>query len=117
VKVRLAEIDAPEKRQAFGSRSRQHLAELCLRKEAVVRPTATDRYRRTVARVQCSGIEANAEQVRAGMAWAFTRYLKDPAIARLEQEARAERRGLWSDASPAPPWVWREQRRQAPPAP
>jgi endonuclease YncB( thermonuclease family) len=118
LKIRLAGIDAPERRQAFGIRSRQHLADLCFRKHAEVRPTASDRYRRTVARVQCNGIDANAEQVRAGMAWAFARYLIDPAVARLEEEARAERRGLWSDASPVTPWVWREQRRQAsPPAP
>jgi len=115
LKVRLAEIDAPERRQAFGSRSRQHLASLCFRKQAEVRPTATDRYRRTVARVHCEGTDANAAQVRAGMAWAFTRYLTDPAIARLEGEARAERRGLWIDAEPLAPWLWREQRRQASP--
>ena len=117
VKIRLAEIDAPERRQAFGNRSRQHLASLCFRKQAEIRPTATDRYRRTVARVHCEGRDANAEQVRAGMAWAFTRYLTDPAIARLEGEARAERRGLWIDAEPLAPWLWREQRRQATPAP
>jgi endonuclease YncB( thermonuclease family) len=62
LKIRLAEIDAPERRQAFGTRSRQHLADLCFWKQAEVRPTATDRYRRTVARVQCNGIDANAEQ-------------------------------------------------------
>jgi endonuclease YncB( thermonuclease family) len=117
LKVRLAEIDAPERRQAFGTRSRQHLASLCFRKQAEVGPTAMDRYRRMVARVQCNGIDASAEQVRAGMAWAFTRYLRDPAIASLEKEAREERRGLWVDASPVPPWVWREQRRLASPVP
>jgi endonuclease YncB( thermonuclease family) len=80
LKVRLAEIDAPEKRQAFGSRSRQHLAALCFRKQAEVRPAASDRYRRIVARVHCEGTDANAEQVRAGMAWAFTRYPQVPGV-------------------------------------
>ena len=91
VKVRLAEIDAPEKRQAFGTRSRQHLAAMCFRKQAEVRPATVDRYGRTVARVYCDGTDANAEQVRAGMAWAFTRYLTDPGIAALQDQARRRR--------------------------
>ena len=70
-KVRLAEIDAPEKGQAFDTRSKQHLSDVCFRKPAEVRPPTTDRHGRTVARVICDGIDASAEQVRAGMAWVF----------------------------------------------
>lgn len=109
VKVRLAEIDAPEKAQPFGDRSRQHLAALCFRKAAHIRPQTTDRYGRTVARVECEGKDANAEQVRSGMAWAYTRYLTDPRIPSLEAEARAARRGLWVAAEPVAPWEWRRQ--------
>jgi len=105
--VRLAEIDAPEKRQAFGERSRQHLAELCFQKRAEIQPRASDRYGRTVARVKCEGRDANAEQVRTGMAWAYTKYLKDPAIKALEVDARGAHRGLWADAAPVAPWDWR----------
>jgi len=111
VKVRLAEIDAPEKRQPFGQVSRQHLAALCFQKQAEIRPATKDRYGRTVARVRCAGQDANAEQVRAGLAWAYTRYLTDPAIARIEQGARAARRGLWADAEPMAPWEWRHARK------
>lgn len=106
--VRLAEIDAPEKAQPWGERSRQHLASLCFEKQAEVLPLTTDRYGRTVARVSCAGHDASGEQVQAGMAWAFTRYLKDPAIKTAEAKARAERVGLWVDASPVPPWEWRK---------
>lgn len=97
VKVRLAEIDAPEKKQPFGERSRQSLASLCFQREAVLRPTTIDRYGRTVARVECDGRDANAEQVRAGMAWAYTKYQTDPAIPWLELQARSARAGLWRD--------------------
>ncbi len=48
VRVRLAEIDAPESRQAFGQRSKRHLSDLCFKTDATIRPTATDRYGRTV---------------------------------------------------------------------
>lgn len=109
VKVRLAEIDAPEKAQPFGNRSRQHLAALCFQRQATIRPTTRDRYGRTVARVECQGQDANLQQVRAGMAWAYTKYLTDPAIALEQDAARAARVGLWGDPSPVPPWDWRRK--------
>lgn len=107
VKVRLAEIDAPEKKQPFGERSRQNLASLCFQKSAEIRQSAKDRYGRTVARVTCAGQDANAAQVGAGLAWAYTKYLTDPAISQLEQRARAAHRGLWADTEPVAPWEWR----------
>lgn len=113
VRVRLAEIDAPERRQPFGERSRQHLADLCFQRPAEIVPTARDRYGRTVARVRCSGTDANLAQVNAGMAWAYTAYLTAPAFAVAEQDARAARRGLWVDlgtvAPPVAPWDWRKR--------
>jgi len=109
VTVRLTEIDAPEKKQPFGERSRQHLADLCFQQEATIRAAGRDRYGRTLARVECRGQDANLQQVRAGMAWAFKKYLTDPAVARKETAARAERIGLWADPTPIPPWEWRRK--------
>lgn len=109
VTVRLAEIDAPEKSQAFGNRSKQALSDLCFNRWAAIAPRARDRYNRTVARVQCQGLDSSAEQVRAGMGWAFTRYLTDPEIARLEAAARKAGVGLWSDPQPVAPWEWRRR--------
>ena len=82
--IRLAEIGAPEKGQAFGQHSKQHLSDVCFQTRAEVVSRTKDRYGRTVARVRCDGVDASAEQVRAGMAWAFTKYLTDPAIKQLE---------------------------------
>lgn len=110
VTVRLAEIDAPEKTQPYGQRSRQHLAELCFQTQASIRQTAYDsRWERIVARVECHGQDASTEQVRSGMAWAYTRYLTDPEIKRLEDAARAAGVGLWADPMPIPPWEWRQK--------
>lgn len=94
IKMRLAEIDAPEKVQPFGQHSRLRLADPCFKRQANIRETARDRFGRTVARVQCQGRDASAEQVKAGIAWAFTRYLTDPETARLEQVARGADVGL-----------------------
>lgn len=111
VKVRLAEIDAPEKKQPFGQRSKEALSDLCFQAQATIRPATIDRYGRTVARLECRGKDANAEMVRQGMAWAYTKYLTDPEIKRLELAARAARVGLWRDAEPVAPWEWRKRGR------
>jgi endonuclease YncB( thermonuclease family) len=109
VKIRLAEIDAPEKAQPFGARSKEHLSELCFDVEAEVYPQTTDRYGRTVARVTCDGVDASAEQVRSGMAWVYDKYVVDMGLFDLQDEAVAAREGLWSANNPIPPWKWRRR--------
>jgi endonuclease YncB( thermonuclease family) len=107
-KIRLAEIDAPEKHQPFGSKSKQSLSGLCFDKEAEVTPFVKDRYQRIVARVKCAGVDVNAEQVNRGMAWVYRRYAKDHDLYVLEHGAKVSKRGLWADSSPTPPWQWRK---------
>lgn len=112
----LAEIDAPEKGQPFGQRSKQSLSGLCFGREAVIEDRGHDRYGRAIGRVSCGGIDTSAEQVRRGMAWVFDRYAADRTLYAIQDEARAARRGLWSDAAPVPPWEWRAQRRREAPS-
>jgi endonuclease YncB( thermonuclease family) len=71
-----------------------------------------DRNGRTLGRIWCAGIDANAEQVRRGMAWVFDRYVTDLSLYRLQEAARSSRLGLWSDSSPMPPWEWRQAKGQ-----
>lgn len=107
VKIRLGNIDAPEKKQAFGERSKQSLSELCYGKDASYTVQAIDRYGRTVALVTCAGVDVNHAQVERGMAWVYTRYNKDATLPGVEAKARAAQRGLWSENSPIPPWIFR----------
>ena len=109
VKIRLAEIDAPEKAQPFGARSKEHLSDLCFDVEAEVYPQTTDRYGRTVARVTCDGVDASAEQVRSGMAWVYDKYVLDKSLYVIQDDAKVARRGLWSDNEELPPWKWRRR--------
>ena len=117
VKVRLAEIDAPEKDQPFGAKSKQSLSDLCFGKQARIASQGRDRYGRTIGRMYCftpgvkTEIDANAEQVRRGLAWVYDRYVTSPDLYPLQDAARAERRGLWADSAPTPPWEWRKARR------
>jgi endonuclease YncB( thermonuclease family) len=114
VRVRLIDIDAPELRQPFGTRSRQSLSSLCFGKDASLDVRGHDRYNRTLARVTCGGADANAEQVRRGYAWTFTRYARaDSPLFAIEREARAAHRGLWQDPAPVAPWEWRNGVRQS----
>lgn len=111
VKVRISAIDAPEKRQDFGERSRQALAALCFQEWARITERTRDRYGRTVADVECRGQDAGRAQVEAGMAWYFVKYGRGyEHLAGIESQARAARRGLWS-APADPPWEWRAAKR------
>jgi endonuclease YncB( thermonuclease family) len=112
VKVRLAEIDAPESKQPFGQRSRQALADLCHGVQAEIRAQSKDRYGRTLGRVTCRGQDANAEQVKQGMAWVYDQYTTDKSLYKLQDDARDARRGLWADQKPVAPWEWRRARRK-----
>jgi endonuclease YncB( thermonuclease family) len=108
IKVRLAEIDTPEKKQPYGTKARQSLADICFGKHARLSEHLTDRYGRTVARVYCDGVDANAEQVRRGAAWVYRQYAKDQSLFVLEEEARKAKRGLWAlQEANIPPWEWR----------
>ncbi|MTW09143.1 nuclease [Pseudoduganella eburnea] len=111
VKVRLANIDAPEKKQPFGARSKQSLSDLCFGREATLDSGKKDRYGRTVAVVHCGGVNANVAQVRRGMAWVYPQYNHDPSLPALETAARSSRVGLWSDPEPMEPWLFRKERR------
>lgn len=106
-RIRLAEIDAPEKRQAYGQRAKQSLSDLCYARNAVVAVATQDRYGRSVGRVSCDGVDANLEQVKRGLAWAYRQYRPSAPILQAEASARQARAGLWQDASPTPPWEFR----------
>ncbi|QMT61830.1 thermonuclease family protein [Legionella sp. PC997] len=109
LKIRLIEIDAPEKKQAFGSVSKQALSTLCFRKEAIVNTNAKDQYGRILGRVTCAGIDVNAEQVKTGMAWVYDKYVTDKSLYDLQDQAKNNKLGLWVDPHSIPPWLFRHQ--------
>jgi endonuclease YncB( thermonuclease family) len=113
-KIRLNGIDAPERGQPFGERAKQFTSRLAFGQEATVRVIDHDRYGRTIAEViLADGRSLNRELVRSGHAWWYRRYSMDPTLGVLEAEARAARRGLWSEPNATPPWEWRRANRRA----
>ena len=73
-------------------------------------PTDTDRYGRTVAFVFVGGVDLNKELLKAGLAWHYKQYSRDPELAKLEFEARAKKVGLWVEPGAIAPWEWRKQK-------
>lgn len=111
VKVRLADIDAPEKAQPFGNKSKLALSALVHGKAVLVVEQGHDRYKRTIGRVYQGDVDVSAEQIKQGMAWVYRKYSKDVSLLPLENEAKAQRLGLWADIAPVPPWMWRKSKR------
>jgi endonuclease YncB( thermonuclease family) len=108
ITVRLDGIDAPELGQPFGDAARRHLAELCDGKNVTVDVSGEDQFGRTLGVVNVAGEDINAAMVRDGFAWRYLHSESDE-LARLEAEAKSERRGLWQDREPTPPWDWRRE--------
>ena len=106
-KVRLLQIDAPEKKQAFGSKAKEALSDLAFQKQVQLERGDTDRYGRTLGRLTLDGTDLNFEMVRRGFAWCYRKYLTDSSCLAIEDDARQHQRGLWADASPTPPWDFR----------
>lgn len=112
-KIRLAGIDAPEKRQSFGQRAKQSLAMMTYLKTVKVKFAKRDRYGRILGQVLIDENDINLAQVQAGMAWVYTQYLNgidlrtQALLIEAEDSARAASLGLWRDSQPLPPWIFR----------
>lgn len=114
IRVRLFGIDAPERGQAFNIKAKEYTASLIAGKDVKLVVNRKDQYGRIVADVYLAdGTHVNAQIVKAGFAWHYKTYSDDATLARLETVARKEKRGLWQDAHPQPPWEYRKQKRKA----
>jgi endonuclease YncB( thermonuclease family) len=114
-KIKLAGIDAPDRKQAYGMRSRQSLSYLAFGKKVTVETGERDKRHHEVGKVLVNGRDANLEQVTRGLAWHDKAYEREQSpndrelYAAAEKQARAARRGLWAEAKPMPPWEFRHK--------
>ena len=112
-KIRLAGIDAPEKKQNFGQKAKASLAELAYGQDVRASCQKKDRYRRDVCVVKINGKDVGLEQIRTGLAWWYRQYVREQTqqeridYEKAEQDAKSRRLGLWSSNAPMPPWEWR----------
>ena len=106
-KVRLYGIDAPEKKQDYGQRSKQFLASLIAGQMVEVEPKGKDRYKRTLGIIRYKDQDINAQMVLNGYAWAYVKYSR--IYVDQEKTARENKRGLWQRSDPTPPWQLRKR--------
>lgn len=115
--IRLAGIDAPEKKMPFGQTSKQSLSDLVYNKQVIVEGEKIDRYGRLVGKILVNGHDANLAQVRTGMAWHYKQYQREQSVpdrqiySDAEEAAKLNRLGLWADFDPVAPWAWRSARK------
>lgn len=107
LKLRFADIDAPEYRQPGGRDARAALAALLEGRRFSVRTRATDRYGRRIGEILIDSEPVSLKLVSQGWAWCGPRSAK--ACHTRQDEARAARRGLWREQEPEPPWRWRKR--------
>ena len=116
-KIRLQGIDAPEKAQPFGQKSKQSLSQMVQSKQVTVEYQKKDKYGRTLGKVLHNGTDVCLEQIKLGMAWHYKQYASDQPkedralYDQTEQDARAKKAGLWIDKAPTPPWEFRRQKK------
>lgn len=107
-RIRLADVDAPEKKQAFGQAAKRYLSNLVFMQAVQIEPVGKDRYGRTLAYVKRSdGTDVGETLLRSGYAWVYRGKSKNSSFKQMEKEARSQRTGLWQDESPTAPWTFR----------
>lgn len=114
LKVRLANIDCPEKKQAFSTKAKEFVSQAVFSKQVTVEVLKKDRYRRLIANVfYGDSIHLNHQLVQNGLAWHYVKYSKDTILQSLEDQAKANKIGLWQDPNAISPWEWRDNKKKA----
>lgn len=112
-KIRLAEIDAPESKQAFGTIAKQILANLVFNKKVTAKCSQQDMYRRHLCYLVIDKQEANLILLQKGLAWAYTQYPVQESYLKAQTQAQEQKVGLWQDQQAQAPWDWRKQKKAA----
>lgn len=110
-RIRLGGLDAPEKKQPFGTQAKKALADKIFGEDVKIVWKKRDLYNRIVGDIYLDDRWINKEMIQEGWAWHYRQYSKDPDLAKAEQDARNAKRGLWIDANPIPPWEFRKKKK------
>ena len=108
-KLRLTDIDAPERNQIYGKTARRALIKLCQHAHVQVYLSGIDKYQRNLGKLTCDNSDASVFMINNGHAWFNRRYSMDYTLDIAEQTARSNQLGLWKRKNPTPPWQWRHK--------
>ncbi|HQN65743.1 MAG TPA: thermonuclease family protein [Methylophilus sp.] len=107
-KLRITDIDAPERNQTYGLKSRRALMKLCTRADIRYQISGVDKYQRKVGKLQCNQQDVSLYMVQNGHAWFADHFSSDYTLYLAQKEAQQAKLGLWQDSKPSPPWLWRK---------
>ncbi len=112
LRIRLAEIDAPERGQPFWRKSREILADYVAGKEVTVEEFDVDQYGRVVGHVYLGDLWVNGELVRGGYAYVYPKYAVSKKLYEFEKDAQGNKAGIWKlpKKERIKPWVWRNNK-------
>lgn len=111
--IRLAHVDCPEKKQAFGRKAQLYTFNFTWGKIVTAKVQSTDRYYRKICEVEVDRQNLNESIIRDGYGWHFKKYSKSTLHSNLEINARNQKRGLWIEPTVKAPWEFRKRKPKA----
>lgn len=114
IRIRIAEIDAPELHQPYGQKAKSYLKGLIESETIICSIMEKDRYGRYIAKINVPGtrnIDVAAEMVRAGYAWHYKKYSASQELSNIEIKAKLQKKGLWSAPNAVAPWLYRQHQK------
>lgn len=109
--LRLAEVDCPESKQAFGKNAKQFTSSKIFAKQIIYQPVQKDRYGRTIAKIYFdNGKYLSEEIIKNGFGWWYQKYSKNENLGDMQSLAKTKKLGLWNDKKPIAPWEWRSKK-------
>lgn len=114
IRVRLANVDCPEKKQPFSAKATEFTSHAIFGKSVTINVVQSrDRYRRYISNViYDDSLSLCHELVKHGWAWHYVKFSKDETLQQMEDKARQSKIGLWQDPNPVAPWEWRDSRKK-----
>jgi len=119
-RIRLGEIDSPEKGQEYGKESAAETKKLLINQQVNVfwkkkdnfTWKTTDRQEkrgRIIGGIYIGERFINRELVERGAAWHYKEFSSDETLTQAEASAKKNKYGLWSNPNPIPPWKYRKK--------
>ena len=108
ITIRVKSVDCPERRQPYGKKAKDFVIDQIAGKDVRITNTSQDRYGRTIGFVKYKDKDLSEELLKEGLAWHYIKYSKDLNLQELENQARKNKIGLWSNPSSIEPWLYRK---------
>ncbi|HSS30829.1 MAG TPA: thermonuclease family protein [Nitrospiraceae bacterium] len=106
--IYIKDIDCPELKQAYGKQAKHAISAYVGSRDVMVRALKRGRNGLGTAEILLQdGRNVGHELLKEGLAWARPERGQDQSLEDMEQLAKAERKGLWSDPNPVAPWKWK----------